>query len=974
MIRPLPLFALLLLPLLCLHALAEKHVFTDEQRAWWAVQPLAKPEPPKAGGDWARNAIDRFIARGHETAGVTPAPEAERLALLRRATFDLHGLPPTRARIDAFLADERPDAFERVVDELLASPRYGEHWAQHWLDVVRFSESDGYRADFFRPEAYRYRDWVIDALNEDMPYDIFVRAQLAGDEAKESGGSDDLIATGFLRHGVYEYNQRDARGHWQLILDEVTRTTGEAFLGLGIGCAQCHDHKFDPILQRDYYALQAYFSTMAWPTDRVLADQAERHRFAAAMADWEEATAAIRFELAELVGAAREKKARDQVEQFPPDIQAMYDKPAAERSPFEAQMAALVQRQVDDQLKSFNGASVLKKDKEKLKRYEELADELKVYVAMKPASLPRGFVATDIAAEAVPTRLNVRGTERDIAPGVLAILDMPVAGASSDGRTTGRRSALASWVTRDDNPLSTRVIVNRLWQHHFGSGLVATPNDFGTLGEPPSHPELLDWLARDLVSGEWKLKRLHRLMMTSSTYRQAASEDDAEGLLVGVPARRLSAEQLRDAMLAASGELQTVTVGGKSVSGSSTRRSVYVQRKRNTPDEVLAAFDAPTGFESAPTRQNTATPTQSLLLSNHHWPLKRARVFATNLLKQHPIGDGEGSGLEMNAALVDAAYLRAYGRLPNERERTAALDFVATTARAIKAEPPPPKPKSGTFLPVADDFAKVKGYGLDSHALQLGSKNPSGAAQVLSDWDDRSFTIQAVTQLDRVHDSAQVNTLAARWAGRKSGKAGWSFGVTSARSGYQPRKLILQLSGASKVGEPATGAGATVPLSYEVVDSNLEIPLGVPVYLAVVLRAEKATFYAKDLSTPDAPLMVNVVQHGIVGAIQDPTVPFLLGTREERGHAYDGLLARLKITANQLATEDLLPFAAGDEADASSVVVDWSFDERAGTPAEGGAWFGGSASKPPSDQAVRLDALTDFCHALLMSNEFLYVD
>jgi len=988
-LSPLTVLSLLLMsPLMCLHAAAETHVFSEDERAWWAVQPLAEPAPPDAGGDWARNAIDRFIARGHETAGVAPAAEAERLALLRRATFDLHGLPPTRARIDAFLADERPDAFERVVDELLASPRYGEHWAQHWLDVVRFSESDGYRADSFRPEAYRYRDWVIDALNEDMPYDVFVRAQLAGDEMISDEPEDpaDLVATGFLRHGVYEYNQRDARGHWQLILDEVTRTTGEAFLGLGIGCAQCHDHKFDPILQRDYYALQAYFSTMAWPTDRVLAGAAERQRVAAAMADWEEATAAIRFELDELVGEARAKKARDQVEQFPPDIQAMYDKPAAERSPFEAQMAALVQRQVDYQVDRFSGASVLKKDKDKLERYEELQDELAVYAAMKPAALPRGFVATDIAAEAVPTRLKLRGAERDIAPGVLTILDMPApepVQGNGTPQTTGRRSALASWVTEGDNPLSTRVIVNRLWQHHFGSGLVATPNDFGTLGEPPSHPELLDWLARDLVSGEWKLKRLHRLMMTSSAYRQAASEDDADGLLVGVPARRLSAEQLRDAMLTASGELQTASVGGKSVSGSSTRRSVYVTRKRNTPDEVLAAFDAPTGFESAPTRQNTATPTQSLLLSNHSWPQARARAFATRLLKEHPVSadqgareggeGGEGSGLEIPAELVDAAYLGAYGRSPNERERLAALAFVGSTARAMKAEPPPPEVRSGTFLPVAKDFAKVntqRGYGLGSHALRLGSKNPSGAAQVLSDWDDRWFTIQAVTQLERVHESAQVNTLAARWAGRKSGKAGWSFGVTSARSGYQPRNLILQLSGENQLGEP----GTTVPFGYEVVDSDLEIPLGVPVYLAVVLRAGKATFYAKDLSKPDAPLMVNVVRHGIVGAIQDPSVPFLLGTREEKGHAYDGLLARLKITANQLATEDLLPFAAGDGAGASSVVLDWSFEERAGTPAEGGAWFGGSAPKPPSDQALRLDALSDFCHALLMSNEFLYLD
>jgi len=949
-----------LLGLLSVHTFAQ-HPFTEEEKDWWAIQALSEAEPPKAGETWARNAIDRFIARKHVSEDLKPAAEAEPIALLRRATFDLHGLPPSPAQIQAFLDDERPDAFERLIDELLASPRYGEHWAQHWLDVVRYSETDGYRADFFRPGAYRYRDWVVRALNKDMPYDDFVRAQLAGDENADlfDDPLDARVATGYLRHGVYEHNQRDARGHWQLILDEVTRTTGEAFLGLGIGCAQCHDHKFDPILQKDYVALQSYFTTMAWPVDEVAASPLERETYAAALAGWKEATAPIRYEMDGMLAKTRSAKARTQVKQFPPDIQEMYAKPAADQTPFEAQMAALVQRQVNDQVKGVSGSGTFKKDKEQLARWKELEDTMKIYAEMKPDPLSTLLAATDIAAVPVEATLKTRGEERVIEPGLLTILNTPAPEVKRGKHTTGRRSALADWITEEDNPLATRVIVNRLWQHHFGTGLVATPNDFGTLGAPPSHPELLDWLARELVREEWRLKAVHRLIMTSSTYRLSTRAADGHGdgppaLLTRTPERRLTAEQVRDAMLAVSGELD-LRVGGKSVSGQTPRRSVYVTRRRNTPDPLLAAFDAPTGFESAPTRQNTATPTQSLLLSNHPWPQQRAKAFADRLLKKSTEPD----------ALVEAAYLAAFGREPKPDELETARAYLKSNTTALKKEAPPPKAPSGAFLPVAKTFPKLENFGLGSHAVRLGPNNPSGAVQVMSNWEDSDFTIQTVARLDTIHANANVNTLASRWRDKNGGKPGWTFGVTSKRSAYQPRNLIMQLVGENKNGN----------ISYEVVDSNIEVPLGVPVFLAAVVRTKEGggsvTFYAKDLSKPDSAMMVNVVRHGMVGAIQDPAIPCLLGTRDQKNHHFDGSLARVKITSNLFRTEQLLPFAPDEEG---TVILDWTFHENAKAPTEGAAWFGETSAAEETTHSHRADALTDLCHALLISNEFLYLD
>ena len=946
-------------------ARAAEHLFSAEEQAWWAVQPLSNPPVPEAGGEWAINEVDRFVARQHVAAKLEPATEANRYELVRRATFDLHGLPPTPEQIKAFVYDGSPAAWERLIDELLASPRYGEHWAQHWLDVVRYAETDGYRADGFRPEAYRYRDYVIRSFNADKPYDQFVREQLAADEFA-GDDPDTLIATAFLRHGIYEHNQRNARMHWDLILHEMTRVTGESLLGLGFGCAQCHDHKFDPILQKDYFGLQAYFSTTAWPNRTPLASASVLRRFEEEQGVWEEATAHLRGELDEMVAKAIADKAAYAVKQFPEDIQAMYNKPGSERSSYEEQMAALVQRQVHDQTLSIKPESQVKKDDSKRARYEELVEALKGFEHLKPSALPDAFVVKDISASPVPTFIASRTTKTNVEPGVLTLLGQDAPNVVATKQSTGRRLALANWITQPDNMLTTRVAVNRIWQHHFGQGIVPTPNDFGTLGEPPSHPDLLDWLAARFVAEGWQMKPMHRLIMNSATYRQTARRtapkggdqlDPSNRFLWRYPPRRLSAEQVRDAMLVASGQL-TEKTDGASKPGTEKVRSVFVTRKRNSPDEVLGAFDAPSGFESAPTRQNTTTPTQSLLLTNNSWPVSRARAFAASLL---------GSEGEVNDQMIEQAYLRAFGRPVTEEESAAALAFVRAQATLVESLPPPPRDESKGFVSVKEQFGVAKGFGLGKDALKLARSGDYAQVHIEDTvWLEDVFTVEAVARLDSVYSSASVNTLASRWNGQHSGVGGWSMGITSAKSGYEPQNFIMQL-----VGEDVAGN-----ISYEVIDSDLRIPLKKPMYLAVVVHPAPGggtvTFYAKDLSEPKSAMQVSVVHHKRVGQIQQAGARLFIGGRDGGGqHTWDGSVARFTVRSGAQRVESLLPY----DASPKERVFDFAFDAEASAPIEGGEWFRPekASTKTATAPAHLISAMTDFCHALLISNEFLYL-
>ncbi|MGP0070067.1 MAG: PSD1 and planctomycete cytochrome C domain-containing protein [Isosphaeraceae bacterium] len=655
----------------------------------WSLQPLRRPLVPDIGSggsegwsDWCRNPIDRFILNGLLDRGLTPTAEADKATLIRRVTFDLTGLPPSPKAIDAFLADEAPDAYERLVDRLLASPRYGQRWARHWLDLVRYAESDGYRSDAYRPAAWRYRDYVVRSFNGDRPYDRFLTEQLAGDEL-DPDDPELRVATGYFRLGPYEYNQRNVPGQWADILNDITDVTGEVFLGLSIGCARCHDHKFDPILQKDYYRLQAFFTPLLPRDDLPMARSKEWLEYQSRLATWEKAAAGILRELDAIARPHRDRGRASAIAKFPDEIKAILAKPEAGRTPLERQIGALAYRQISYEHEQ---VPALLKGPEKT-RWTALQNELHRFDAMKPIEPGLVMSATDVGPEAPPTVIPGDRKNEPIQPGFLSALDPAPARiepSPSAPRSTGRRLALARWLCRPENPLSTRVIVNRIWQGHFGRGLVGTSGDFGRLGETPSHPELLDWLTTEFVARGWRWKPIHRMILTSAAYRQAASRPGSEladahrvdpenRLLWKRSSRRLDAEEIRDAMLAVSGELEP-SLGGPSVEFSRARRTVETRVRRNARDPLLDAFDAPDASGTTSRRDTTTTSTQALLLINGGWTLARARALADRLVHFEPASIGD-------RARIVLAYRLTLGRGPDPEEIAEARMFLDRQAR-----------------------------------------------------------------------------------------------------------------------------------------------------------------------------------------------------------------------------------------------------------------------------------------------------
>ena len=664
------------------------------EKPWAYSAPLRPAVPRVQQAVWVRNPIDAFIAARLAAKGLRPAAEADRHTLLRRVTFDLTGLPPTPAEVDAFLSDRAPDAYEKVVDRLLASPRYGERWALYWLDLVRFAESDGFKADDPRPTAWRYRDYVIQTLNQDKPYDRFVREQLAGDELFP-GDPDALVATAFNRHYPDEYNARNLEQRRQEILNDMTDTTAQVFLGLTVGCARCHDHKFDPILQKDYYRLQAFFSGYRAPDDLVLNRPEEVATYQARLRVWEVKTAALRQRMGALEEPYRRKLSGRDKSKFAPELQEAYDMPPEKRTPLQQQLADMLAKQV-----RVNPGQMTKAMKPAVRQeWQELNKQMAAFDALKPRPLAVTMGLIDVGPVAPATHLLKRGNWRNkgavVQPGFLSAIDpAPVSIAPPPGaRSTGRRSVLAHWLTRPDHPLTARVMVNRLWQHHFGRGLVGTPSDFGAQGERPTHPELLDWLAREFVERDWSLKAMHRLMVTSATYRQASRHDDAavkvdpdNRLLWRMNRRRLEGEALRDAMLSASG-LLNLAMGGPSVlpelpkelgvprggwpvtpdAKARNRRSVYVFVKRNLRYPLFSAFDAPDANETCARRHVSTNAPQALMLLNDKLTQDIAQAFASRVLREA----GRGRG-----AVLDRAYRLALSRPPDAREADLAAAFL----------------------------------------------------------------------------------------------------------------------------------------------------------------------------------------------------------------------------------------------------------------------------------------------------------
>jgi hypothetical protein len=601
---------------------------TDVDREHWAFRPVQRPMLPAVRNPaWVQSPVDAFIVAWLEKEGLAPARQASRAALLRRLSFDLRGLPPSPEEIAAFESDQRPDAWERLVDRLLASPAYGERWAQHWLDLARFAETDGFEHDKVRPGAWKYRDWVIAALNADMPYDEFVTWQVAGEPGSkfkvqgskletrtlnlEHGTLNSSLATTFVLAGpdMPDINDQVERRH--NLLNEATASVGSVLLGLQMGCAQCHDHKYDPISQADFYRLRAVFESAVPPLKR--------------------------------------------------------DAP-----------------------------------------YNVLAEQ----------------------KDAPPARLWIRGDHRR--PGVevqarfprIAAADQGTAGQASSGTP---RSAFAAWLFADDNPLTSRVMANRLWQHHFGRGIFDTPSDVGLINSGPTHPELLDWLAAELRDGGWGLKRMQRRIVNSATYRQTAILDfglpildsnpkskiqnpkstDAGNALYGhFPRRRLDGEAVRDAMLAAAGLLVS-DAGGPGVmpplppelvgtllkdqwrespdEADHYRRSIYLFARRNLRYPIFEAFDRPDGNASCAVRSRSTTAPQSLLLFNSELSLLAARNLAGRILKIQELKNQEPKNQEPRGQ-VEQMYLLTLSRKPTERETATLVRFLDEQRQRLAAE------------------------------------------------------------------------------------------------------------------------------------------------------------------------------------------------------------------------------------------------------------------------------------------------
>lgn len=677
-----------------------KPTFRPQQLRWWAIQPVKPQTVPaldEAGNKWASNEIDRFIYAKLQAKGLTPSAPAPREVWLRRATLDLTGIPPTPEEIQAFLSDDRPGAEERVVDRLLASPRYGERWGRHWLDVVRYSDSDGFKQDDTRPNMWRYRDWVIQSFNSDKPWDRFVREQIAGDELYP-GNKDALVGTGFLRLFEDEYNQAHIRLRRQELLNDVTDNTAYAFLGVTLACARCHNHKFDPLLHRDYYRLQAFFSNLRIDDEAPLVSDAERKQYEARMAKYREAARPVLDKIDALLTEPRAKYRKEYTERFPEEVQVVLGKKAADRTPLDWQIyhKAITQVIVPDA-----DVAAKKLDTAGKAKYKALLAELDQYKSLLPEPLPVAQVMRDQAIEAPDTYVLLGGAldshAEKVEPGFLSILNPEPAAFTPlpELGSSGRRSALANWLADAKNPLSTRVIVNRIWHYHFGRGIVGTPNDFGVMGERPTHPELLDWLTATFTGPDgWSVKKLHRRIVLSATYRQSsdyraqAAEADGENkLLWRYPRRRLEGEAIRDSMLYVSG-LMNPKMGGPGVfpkvpAGTEIqegrhwrksngpedeyRASVYTFSRRLVRYPMLQAFDMPLALESCGRRQETVTPDQALELMNGEATAGFAKALARR------IGDDAG---QTPQALAERAFRLALGRAPRPTELKRTVEFL----------------------------------------------------------------------------------------------------------------------------------------------------------------------------------------------------------------------------------------------------------------------------------------------------------
>ncbi len=704
----------------------------DARAKWPFTKPVRGAVPVTGDPEWDKHPVDAFLKKTLNDRGLAAAPLASRNTLMRRAFLDLTGLPPSPEQAREFLADNSPKAWENLIERLLASPHYGERWGRHWMDVARYADSNGYEHDFDRPNAWRYRDYVIRAFNNDLPFNRFLEEQFAGDEL-ENATHDQLIATGFLRnYAKVGFREKDNPQFRYEYLDDMIATIGRGVLGLTVQCARCHNHKFDPIGQRDYYTLQSsLFGTVE--VDHPLVPEPEAKAYAAKVADITVRVKPLRDEIKRLDKPHEEKILAEKYKKWPANIQEAIFTPEEKRTPGQVLLA----NQIIRTTRATPGEIEALMPKDEIARKRELEARIREIEKTKPKPIPVAMGLTDgdyrftpdgAGDEPAPGKgikqevtegsylcdglkpyqappsyflhggdIASRGSE--IKPAFVTVIDdgrLPTELPPAHRRTSGRRLALARWLTSENNPLPSRVMANRIWHHHFGRGIVSSLDNFGKVGETPTHPELLDWLAVEFREQGWSIKHMHRLLMTSRAYRlssgfisEANMAKDADNLYWWrFRPQRLEAEIVRDSILAVSGSLNRA-MGGPAVfpqlasevlasmdkgiwhrkeDGSEVwRRSVYVYRKRGLPLPFFEVFDLPDQNITCGRRNISTVPTQALTLMHNDWVLNQSRRFADRIATE------AGSARE---AQVDRAYQLALGRAPDAREKQQAVEFL----------------------------------------------------------------------------------------------------------------------------------------------------------------------------------------------------------------------------------------------------------------------------------------------------------
>ncbi|MDE0626778.1 MAG: DUF1553 domain-containing protein [Bryobacterales bacterium] len=678
----------------------EERPVTEDERSWWAFVDLRRPAVPGGGGG---HPVDAFLDAKLSEKGLTRSKAADRRTLIRRVYLDLTGLPPSADAVEAFVNDGAPDAWKRLVDTLLESPHYGERWGRHWLDLVHYADSGGYERDFDWPSMWRYRDYVVNAFNKDKPYDLFVREQIAGDEiAPDSPEAN--IATGYLRM-VLDNNIKDERTRMDELDDNVA-TTAQTFLAVTAQCARCHNHKFDPIPQKDYYRMQAvFFSTKEIDYPLVSPDEVERHQ--ALNKEISARQEPLKKRLAELEEPHREFLFQATLDTLPKYYRTAWETPAGERD----KAQRLNARQVEALYKLIAVPDILERmDAKDIAQYDETEQEISDLESMRPEPYATARTITEDSRQPLPSYFlhrgdpGTKGSRMD--PGVLTVAarsepDFPAPPESAG--TSWRRKHFAEWIASENNPLTARVMVNRIWQHHFGDGIVRTPSNFGKTGMQPSHPQLLDWLATEFVDSGWSVKHMHRLMLGSEAYRMASldipenlQKDSGNTYFWRQSRNRHEVEVIRDQIMAVAGTLNR-TVGGPAVrpfidpalfqsstdrtwpgmaigDPESWRRSIYVFSKRSIRYPMFEAFDQPDMVSSCSRRTRSTVAPQALLLMNNAEVLLQAKHFAQRVV----VEAGHSA-----RAQVDLAFELALSRMPSASERTKAVAFLESTPTGL---------------------------------------------------------------------------------------------------------------------------------------------------------------------------------------------------------------------------------------------------------------------------------------------------